>query len=169
MELRRENIVRFICLSALLFFFACSKDEINSPLTGEWMAVSFTTSEPVDENQDGVAHTDLKQENDCVSIEADFTTHGRFSIISSDAAYKIEIVDGKVVLIPDGCTSTTETGHWSLHEDSTLLFLEFDIPGKDEPTLVEVKIELTEQRMVMKELPYSEDPLITYSVEFRKM
>lgn len=169
MELHRENIVRFIGLCVLLFFFACSKDEINSPLTGEWTAVSFTTSEPVDENQDGVAHTDLKQENACVSMEADFTTHGRFSITSGDAAYKVEIVDGKVVLIPDGCTSTTETGHWSLNENSALLFLEFDIPGKEEPTLVEVKIELTEKRLVMKELLYSENPLITYSVEFRKM
>lgn len=169
MKLQRANIIRLVCLIILLSVFACSKDEINSPLNGEWTAVSFITSEPVDENQDGVANTDLKLENDCVSMKADFTSRGRFSIVSSDAAYKVEIIDGKVVLIPDGCTSTSETGHWSLNENSTLLLLEFDIPGKDEPTLVEVKIELTDQRLVMKELPYNNGGSITYTVEFEKV
>lgn len=168
MNRKPVNIVKWLFAMVLLLVFACSKDEFDSPLTGEWEGVSFIASEPVDENGDGEAHTDLLQEIECVSMKAEFTSHGRFSIISTDASYDVQIVNGEVVLIPNGCTGTTETGHWTLNDNSTVLSLEFDIPGKDEPTLVEINIELSATRLVMKDLLFSEDPLITYSVEFEK-
>lgn len=164
----RYRVKIFFLLATLAAMFSCSDDELNSPLTGTWEGVSFTASEAVDENQDGVAHTDLKEENDCVSMEAEFTSHGRFSITSSDISYDISIVNGEVVLTPKGCVSTTESGHWSLDANATMLILEFDIEGKDDPTVVNIQIELSDQNLVMKDLLYSEDPPITYTVEFHK-
>lgn len=158
-----------ILLIALITLAGCVKEDINSPLVGEWTGISFTTSVPVDVNQDGVANTDLMQEMNCVSMEAKFTGSGNFSIISTDETYDISFVDGKVVLTPTGCGSYTEIGNWSLNDASTQLSLEFTIAGKDEPTIVDVQIDLTDQILVMKDLFYDDDSLlITYSVEFRK-
>lgn len=154
---------------ALALLLGCSDDTIDSLLVGNWEGISFTTSVPVDENNDGEKNTDLKQEMDCISMEAEFTAAGRFSLVSTDATYDIEIVNGEVVLVPTGCTNITETGHWTLNSRSTLLQLGFSIPGKDEPTLVDVPIELTENRLVMKDLFFSDDEgLVTFTVEFRR-
>jgi len=152
----------------LLLFFSCSKDEINSPLNGKWKGMTYIASEPVDENGDGEAHADLTEEMDCVLIEAEFTSRGNFSLVSSDATYDVQVIDGKVVLVPTGCTSTSETGTWTINETSDVLYLEFEIAGKDEPYLMEVQIELSEQYFVMKDLPYNDDGSITYTVEFEK-
>lgn len=160
------KIVKWTLVTTLLLVFACSKDEINSPLVGTWTGVSFTASEPVDENLDGVAHTDLKEEMDCVSMEAVFTSRGNFSLTSTDATYDVQVIDGKVVLVPTGCSRSTESGNWSLNELETLLTLSFEIAGKDEPTVVEIPIELSASRLVMKELLFSENPLVTFTVEF---
>lgn len=146
----------------------CSDNEIDSPLVGNWKGVRFTASEPVDENGDGNTHTDLKKEMDCVSMEAKFTGKGNFTITSTDATYDIQIVNGEVVLIPTGCSSIDETGKWSLNANDTLLFLEFKIQGKDEPTIVEVQIELSARSLLMKDLLFNDDGSITYSVEFEK-
>ena len=153
----------------LLLSFACSKDEINSPLIGKWTGISYIASEPVDENLDGEAHADLQEEIDCVLIEAEFTSRSRFSLTSSDASYDVQVIDGKVVLVPTGCTSTSENGSWTLNETSDVLTLEFVIPGKDEPFLMNVQIDLSEQHFVMKDLPYNDDGSITYTVEFEKV
>ena len=164
-----SKISKWLPALILLFIFACSKNEVNSPLNGKWRGVSYIASEPVDENMDGEANADLSQEIDCVSIEAEFTSHGHFSLTSSDATYDVQIIDGKAVLVPTGCTSTSENGNWTLDETSTVLYLEFNIPGKDEPYLMEVQIELSEQQLVMKDLPYKDDGSITYTVEFEKV
>lgn len=158
------------CLAAmfLLFVLACSKDEINSPLVGTWQGVSYFASEPVDENMDGESHSDLTEEMDCVSMEAEFTSSGRFSITAYDATYDVQVINGEVVLIPTGCDSTTENGSWSMNETSSVLYLEFEISGKDDPFLVEIQIELSDQRLVMKNLPFSDDGSITYTVEFAR-
>lgn len=162
------KISKWLLALVLLFIFACSKDETNSPLNGKWTGISYIASEPVDENGDGEAHADLSEEIDCVLIEAEFASHGNFTLISSDATYDVQIIDGKVVLVPTGCTSTSETGTWTLNETSDILYLEFEIAGKDEPFLMEVQIDLSEQFFVMKDLPYNDDGSITYTVEFEK-
>ena len=153
----------------LVLFFSCSKDEeFNSPLVGNWNGISYTTSAPVDENMDGTAHTDLKQEMECVSIKASFTSRGNFTITSAEDTYDIDIINGEVILTHTGCSSYEENGTWSLNESNTLLYLEFEIPGNPETTLVEVQIELSENHLVMKNLDYSEDGSITYTVEFER-
>ncbi len=159
---------KWILAAFLLLAIACSKDEINSPLVGTWKGVSYTASEAVDENMDGESHADLTEEMDCVSMEAEFSSSGQFSITSSDATYDVQVINGEVVLIPTGCDSTTETGSWSMNETSSVLYLEFEISGKDEAFLVEIQIELSEQRLVMKNLPFSDDGKITYTVEFAR-
>jgi len=169
MKDRFLKICKWLPAVILLLIFSCSKDEINSPLNGKWRGISYIASEPVDENMDGEAHADLSEEIDCVLIEAEFTSRGHFSLTSSDATYDVQIINGEVVLVPKGCTSTSENGSWTLNETSTVLYLEFDIPGKDEPYLMEVQIDLSEQHLVMKDLPYKDDGSITYTVEFEKM
>lgn len=157
-------------LTTLVLSGGCSKDSNNSSLTGNWVGVSFTTSIPVDENHDGTANTDLTREMDCLSMEAEFTTHGNFSITSTDVSYEVEIVNGEVVLVPTGCGSYTETGGWSLDAASTLLSLEFEVAGNPETTTVDVQIDLSNDKLIMKNLLYSEDSVrITYSVEFNKL
>jgi len=168
MKQNRVQLIKLFFAGILLFLFACSKDEDDSPLVGKWDAVSFMASEAVDENGDGVTNIDLSEEIDCVAMEASFTAAGRFSIISSDATYDVQIVDGKVILVPTGCASTTETGHWTLNENSTILSLEFDIAGKEESYQMEIQIDLSNDWLVLKDLPYSDDGSITYTVEFQK-
>ncbi len=168
MKRHRIKHIKIVFAVILFLFFACSKDENDSPLVGKWNAVSFMASEAVDENGDGETNIDLSEEIDCVAMEASFTAAGRFSIISSDATYDVQIVDGKVVLVPTGCSSTTETGHWTTNESSTILYLEFDIAGKEDPYLMEIQIEVSNDWLVLKDLSYSDDGSITYTVEFEK-
>ena len=168
--IRKQLLIgsRVFVLFLIALIFGCNDNEIDSPIVGNWVGVNFTASEPVDENGDGTAHTDLKQELDCVSMEASFSGKGNFTITSADATYDIQIVDGEVILIPTGCNSIEETGKWSLNANDTVLLLEFKIPGKDEPTIVEVQIELSAQSLFMKDLLFNDDGSITYSVEFEK-
>jgi hypothetical protein len=155
---------------ALLVLLGCSKDKIDSYINGQWEAVSFTTSEPVDENMDGVKNTDLKLEMDCVTMNANFSSDGNFTLESTDVTYDITYVDGKVVLKPTGCGVQTEKGTWSVNESTTVLFLEFKVEGKDETTAVDVNIELSENRLVLKDLFYKEDTeTITYTIEFKRI
>jgi len=164
---------KLLLWSTILFLLtgiiSCSKDSDNSLLTGKWVGVSFTTSVPVDENNDGTANTDLSLEMDCLSMEAEFTSRGNFSITSTDVTYEIEIVNGEVVLVPTGCGSYTETGNWNLDAASTLLSLEFEVAGNPQTTTVDVQVDFTDNTLIMKDLLYSEDSVrITYAVEFRK-
>lgn len=163
-----KNFTRLLLFIILAFLAGCSKDS-EEPLVGNWTAVSFTTSLPVDENDDGTAHTDLYDEIECVSMEASFTERGNFSIVSTDQTYEVQIVNGEVKLIPTGCGSYTEKGRWTLNAASDLLSLEFVIDGNPETTVVDVPVELSTDRLLMKELLFSEDSVrITYSVEFVK-
>ena len=82
---------------ALLIQAACSKDEPDSPLVGKWEGISFTVSAPVDENMDGIAHTDLTEEMECAMMNASFSGSGSFTITSAEDTYDINIVDGEVV------------------------------------------------------------------------
>ncbi len=163
-----KNISRLLIIFTVTLLAGCSKDS-EKPLVGNWTAVSFTTSLPVDENGDGIALTDLYDEIECVSMEASFTERGNFSIVSTDQTYEIEIVNGEVKLIPTGCGAYTEKGRWTLNAASTLLSLEFVVDGNPETTVVDVPVEISPERLVMKELLFSEDSVrITYSVEFLK-
>lgn len=147
----------------------CSKNSDDTLLPGKWVGVSFTTSAPVDENLDGTANTDLTLEMDCLSMEAEFTPRGNFSITSTDVTYEVEIVNGEVVLVPTGCGSYTETGKWTLDAASTLLSLAFEVAGNPQTTTVDVQIDLSDDALIMKDLLYSQDSVkITYAVEFRK-
>jgi hypothetical protein len=101
-------------------------------------------------------------------MKASFTARGNFTITSSEATYNIDIIDGELLLTPTGCTTTNEIGKWSLNDASSVLYLEFDISGKDDPTSVEVQIELSDQKLVLKNLPFSKDGSITYTVEFKR-
>jgi len=158
-----------IFLFLLIGIVGCSKDNDNSLLPGKWVSVSFTTSVPVDENADGTANTDLSLEMDCLSMEAEFTSRGNFSITSTDVTYEIEFVNGEVVLFPTGCGSYTEKGNWNIDAASTLLSLEFEVAGNPQTTAIDVQIDLTDNSLIMKDLLYSEDSVrITYAVEFRK-
>ncbi|WP_340111894.1 hypothetical protein [Maribellus mangrovi] len=163
-----KKVLRLLLFSTLVILVSCSKEESETLLVGDWEALSFITSEPVDENMDGTAHSDLSEEMDCVSMEASYTARGNFTITSYEATYDIEIVNGEVILTPTGCSPINETGKWSLNDAETILYLEFDVPGKDEPTLVDVQIELSEQILVMKGLPFSDDGSITYTVELKR-
>ena len=165
-----KNIFRLLVLVVVIVLAGCSDDELSSPLVGDWEGISFITSAPVDENGDGTAHTDLNEEMDCVSMEASFHASGNFSITSYEATYDIDIVDGEVILTPKGCSSIDENGHWTLDDSNTALYLEFNVPGKDDPTLIEIEIELSDQRLLMKNLFFSEngEEVITYTVEFRR-
>ena len=163
------RLLRYPIMATLLIIAACSKDEISSPLVGKWEGISFTTSAPVDENKDGIAHTNLKEEMECVSMEAGFSSGGNFTITSTEDTYDIEIVNSEVVLTFKGCSDAEENGRWSLNENNTMLYLEFKIPGNPEPVFVDVQIELAENQLVMKDLLYSDDEkLITYSVIFSR-
>lgn len=164
-----KKAIRLLLFSFFVITVSCSKEESETPLTGDWEAISFTTSEPVDENGDGTSHTDLYEEMECVMMEASFTPRGNFTTTSFDATYDIDIVDGEVILTPTGCTPIDENGKWSLNDNETTLFLEFNVPGKDDPTLVEVQVEISAQRLVLKDLWFSDDGSITYRVEFRKV
>jgi len=164
-----NTIGKCLVAAILVLFFSCSKNDVDSPLVGTWQGLSYIASEPVDENGDGVAHADLSEEMNCVLIEADFTSEGNFSLTSSDATYDVQIVDGKVVLVPTGCTSTSETGSWTLNETSDVLHLAFEVAGKDEPYLMDIQIVLSEQQLIMNDLPYNDDGTITYTVEFQKI
>ena len=155
---------------ALLVLLGCSKDKIDSVINGKWEAVSFTTSAPVDENMDGIKNTDLKKEMDCVTMKANFSSNGDFTLESTDVTYDITYVDGEVVLNPTGCGVQTEKGTWSVNESTTVLFLEFKVDGRDETTPVNVSIELSENRLVLKDLFYKEDlETITYTIEFKRI
>ncbi|WP_167611377.1 DUF5004 domain-containing protein [Maribellus sediminis] len=164
-----KKAIRLLLFSVFVITASCSKEESETPLAGDWEAISFTTSEPVDENGDGTSHTDLFEEMDCVMMEASFTSRGNFTTTSFDATYDIDIVDGEVILTPTGCTPIDENGKWSLNDTETTLFLEFNVPGKDDPTLVQVQVEISAQRLVLKDLWFSDDGSITYRVEFRKV
>ena len=154
----------------LIFLIGCSKDEINSPINGKWEAFSFITSVPVDDNQDGVKNTDLKKEMECVAMEANFSSNGKFTLESTDITYDVAVVDGSVVLTPTGCGIQTENGNWSLNESSTILFLEFKVEGNPETTSVNVNIDLSENQLVFKDLLYKEKPeLISYTIEFKRI
>jgi len=160
---------RIAFFMVLVFFTGCSKDKIDSLITGKWEAVNFTTSVPVDENGDGIENTDLTKEMSCVSMHANFSSNGKFTLESTNVTYDITYVDGKVVLKPSGCGVQTEKGTWNMNETSTMLFLEFIIDGKDEPEPVDINIELSENRLVLKDLFYEEtEETITYTIEFER-
>lgn len=163
-----SEYVRVVFLILLLVAAGCSDNEINSPLVGEWEGIRFMASEPVDENGDSTAHTDLKEEMDCVSMQATFRSNGNFILTSYEATYDIDIVNGEVILTPTGCSPIEETGRWYLNESSSILSLEFNVPGKDAPTRVEVNIQLSAERLILINLPFSDDGSITYSVEFQR-
>ncbi|HPF50697.1 MAG TPA: hypothetical protein PK335_03935 [Draconibacterium sp.] len=163
------TISKHLLAAILVLFFSCSKDNMDSPLVGTWQGLSYIASEPVDENGDGEAHADLSEEMDCVLIEAEFTSQGNFLLTSSDATYDVQIIAGKVVLVPTGCTSTSENGSWTLNETSDVLHLQFEIAGNDEPYLMDIQIELSQQQLIMKDLPYNDDGSITYTVKFEKV
>ena len=163
-----KNPIRLLLFFALVLLAACSDDELSSPIVGNWEGISFTASMPVDENGDGTAHINLKEEMDCVAMEAGFTARGNFSITSYEATYDIDIVDGEVILTPSGCSSIDESGHWTLNDASTILYLEFIVAGKDEAALVEVSVDLSDQQLIMKDLPFGDDGSITYTVEFKR-
>ena len=153
----------------IVLFFSCSIDEIDSLLVGTWDANSFITSEPVDENGDGIKNIDLKKEMECVAMVVDFSSRGEFSIESTDAIYDFNYVDGKLVLEQKGCGVQHEKGNWNINASSTKLFLEFIIDGNDQANLVEVNIELTESLFIMKDLVFDEgENTITYTVEFAR-
>jgi len=163
-----KNPIRLLLLFAFVVLAACSDDELNSPIVGDWEGISFTTSIPVDENGDGTAHVNLEEEMDCVAMKAGFTARGNFSITSYEASYNIDIVDGEVILTHTGCSSIDETGNWTLNDASTVLYLEFIVAGKNEPTLVEVSVDLSDRQLIMKNLPFSEDGSVTYTIEFER-
>lgn len=163
-----RNSTRLLLFATLVILAACSKEEAETPLVGDWEGISFTTSEAVDENSDGTSHTDLYEEMDCVSMTASFTARGNFTFTSTDATYDIDIINGEVVLTPTGCTPIDETGKWSLNDAETILYLEFSVPGKDDPTIIEVQIELSDQKLILKDLWFADDGSITYAVEFKR-
>lgn len=162
--------LRWCLLAGLLVLAACSKDEINSPLVGKWEGISFTASAPVDENMDGIAHTDLTEEMECAMMNASFSSSGSFTITSAEDTYDIDIVDGEVVLTHTGCSNVEEKGTWDINETNTMLYLEFKVAGNPESTIVEINIELSDNQLIMKDLFYSEndEELITYTVIFSK-
>lgn len=161
---------RLPLLGFILIMAACSKDELNSPLVGKWEGVSFTTSQPVDENMDGTAHTDLTEEMECVKLEASFSASGNFTISSAEDTYDIDIVNGEVILTHTGCSNFEENGSWNVNETNTELYLEFKVAGNPEVTFVDVRIELSENQLIMKDLFYNEidEEIITYTVIFAR-
>lgn len=162
-----RRITRYLVLAALGFLVACS-DQNDLLLVGEWEGTRFTTSVPVDENLDGVKNTDLKLEMSCISMEAVFSSAGKFILHSTDPTYDVQVVNGQVVLTPTGCNLLTETGRWRLNEETLQLHLDFDAQGNNNRAALDVEIELSETLLVLKNLFYSdEDELITFSVEFR--
>ncbi len=166
----RKHIKSVVIYCLLLLMISCSKDKIDSPITGKWEAISFTTSIPVDANMDGTKNTDLKKEMGCVSMDANFSSSGKFTLESTSVTYDISVVNGEVVLKPSGCGVQKENGTWSIDESSTQLFLEFVVAGKDETTPLTVEIELSQDRLVMKDLYYKEVDLetVTYTIEFKR-
>lgn len=160
---------RIIILILIMFAVSCSKDKSDSILVGEWEATTFTTSVPVDENMDGIKDTDLKKEMDCVSMKARFLSNGKFSLESTNVTYDISIINGEVVLTPKGCGVEVETGVWSINQSSTMLYLEFTVDGKNESTPLDISINLSDDKLVFKDLFYDEDTqIITYTVEFKR-
>ena len=171
--MQKRQILKYLrwpLFVALLILAACSKDELDSPLVGKWEGISFIASAPVDENMDGIAHTDLTEEMECAMMNASFSGGGSFTITSAEDTYDIDIVDGEVVLTHTGCSDVQEKGSWITNEINTLLYLEFKVPGNPESTLVEVEIELTDDQLIMKNLFYSEndEEIITYTVVFAR-
>lgn len=166
----KKHFKRAIVYLLFLLIFGCSRDEIDSPINGKWEAISFTTSVPVDANMDGVKNTDLKKEMGCVSMEADFFSNGKFTLETTSVTYDISVVNGEVALKPSGCSSQKENGTWSTDDLYTQLFLEFIIAGKDETTPLTVEIELSENRLVMKDLFYKEidGEIVTYTIVFER-
>ncbi len=154
----------------LIIVFGCSKDKIDSPINGKWEAISFTTSIPVDVNLDGTKNTDLKKEMSCVSMKANFSSRGNFTFESTSVTYDISVVNGEVILKPSGCGVQNENGTWKTDESLTQLFLEFIVEGNPEKTPLTVAIELSGDRLVMKDLYYKEvnSETVTYSIEFKK-
>ena len=161
---------RTIIFILIILAVGCSKDKMDSLLVGNWEAITFTASIPVDENMDGIKNTDLKKEMDCVSMNVSFSANGKFILESTNVTYDISIVDGEVILSPNGCGVETERGTWDLNPSSTILYLEFMIEGKDKTTLLDVDIDLLENKLVLKDLFYDEDTeIVTYTVEFKRV
>ena len=154
----------------LIIAVGCSEDKFDSPINGKWEAISFMISIPVDVNLDGTKNTDLKKEMDCVSMEANFSSSGKFTLESTSTTYDITVVNGEVVLTPSGCSVQKENGTWSIDESLTHLFLEFIVEGNPENTLLTIEIELLGDQLVMKDLYYDEldSETITYTVEFKR-
>ncbi len=159
-----------ILMLLTVFVIGCSKDKTESELTGNWEAVKFTTSIPVDENLDGIKNTDLKQEMDCVSMKANFSSNRKFTLESTDITYDITIVDGKVVLTPKGCGVQNENGTWAINDASTILMLDFIVAGKEETSSLDIAIELSKNKLILKDLFFKEEDsaTITYTVEFQR-
>jgi hypothetical protein len=164
MEMKK---VLFFVLLAIAF--SCSKDEIDSPLVGHWEATSFTASEPIDDNGDGIKNTDLIKELECISMAIDFSSKGKVSIETTEVTYDFTSVDGNLVLTPKGCGPLTEKGTWNNNDASTQLFIDFIVEGSTETTSLTIDISVTENRLVLKDLIFEESPKrITYTVELKK-
>lgn len=158
-----------IFLILIIIAVSCSKDEIDSPLVGRWEAISFITSEPVDENMDGIKNSDLAKELDCIAMTIDFSASGKISIETNEVTYEITTVDGEVVVLPNGCGPITEHGTFSLNDASTKLFVDFIVEGSNETTPVTIDISLSDNQLILHDLIYEENPnTITYTVELKK-
>lgn len=161
-----KKILFFILL---IIAVSCSKDEIDTPIVGRWEAISFITSEPVDENLDGNKNTDLSKELDCIAMTINFSASGKISIETNEVTYEITTVDGEVVVVPNGCSPITENGTFSLNDASTKLFIDFVVEGTNETTPVTIDISLSDNQLTLKDLIYEENPnTITYTVELKK-
>ncbi|MEN8118286.1 MAG: hypothetical protein ABFS16_14970 [Bacteroidota bacterium] len=153
----------------LIVLISCSENESDSPIVGSWEAISFVTSKPVDENEDGIKNTDLKKELDCIAMDIDFNAKGDINIETTQVKYDISVENGEVIVKPSGCGVENKNGTWDINKLNTKIYLEFIFDESQEPDRVTIDIELTEQQLVLKDMIYEEgDFPITYTVEFKR-
>jgi hypothetical protein len=159
-----------LLLFIVFLITSCSKDEINSPLVGKWKGIEFTASVAVDENGDGVKNTDLKKELDCISMDLDFGGGGSVKIATTQVIYDVTVENGEVIITPKGCGEDIKRGTWEVNEAHTLLQFEFVFDASQEPDRVTVQMELTGNRLVLRNLIYADvEPPVFYTVELEKM
>lgn len=141
----------------------------DSLIVGKWEATDFFTSVPVDENKDEIKNTNLKEEVECIAMEINFRSNGALSIESTNMTYDISFENGEVILKPKGCEGEIQNGKWSINENSTLLFIEFNSSTNENPDVSNIDIELTNKQLILKDMVYEEgENPITYSIKFKR-
>lgn len=166
---KTKTMNKFLTFIFLLFIFiSCEKEQSEISIVGTWEAISFTVSNPIDENGDGIENKDYLKEDNCITWIIDFFENGALNIKSTQSVNDYDIVNNKLVIVDTYCDESKISGTWDLNDSGNLLNLTLKIPDEDD-LIVNLVVVIERNRLTFLDFPFDPDEFISIEIEFRKI